>query len=89
VEDDHREQIDLVIDRQDQVINLCEMKYSRAQYALTKQYVSHLNERLEAFRRVTGTTKALHLTMITTYGLKQNKYSGMIQSEVTMSDLFG
>lgn len=89
VEDDHREQIDLVIDRQDQVINLCEMKYSRAQYALTKQYVSHLNERLEAFRRVTGTTKALHLTMITTYGLKQNKYSGMIQSEVIMSDLFG
>ena len=87
-EDDNREQIDLVIDRQDQAINLCEMKYSRAQYILSKQYVNHLNERLETFRRVTGTNKALHLTMVTTYGIKPNKYSGMIQSEVVMDDLF-
>ena len=64
MEDDNREHIDLVIDRQDQVINICEMKYSRAQYVISKQYVNHLNERLETFRRVTGTSKALHLIMV-------------------------
>ncbi|MBO4314506.1 MAG: ATP-binding protein, partial [Prevotella sp.] len=83
-----REQIDLVIDRRDQVVNLCEMKYSRASYEITRQYIERMNERLEAFRAKTSTKKALHITMITTFGIKPNVYSGMVQSEVTMDDLF-
>ena len=47
-----------------------------------------MNERKELFRSSTKTRKALHLTMVTTYGIKSNAYSGMIQSEVTLYDLF-
>lgn len=47
-----------------------------------------MNERMESFRAKTGTRKALHLTMVTTYGTKESMYSGLIQSEVTMDDLF-
>ena len=81
-------QIDLVIDRRDQTINLCEMKFSMGKYEITPQYIRHLTDRRELFRRTTGTSKALHLTMVTTYGIAHNAQSGMIQSEVTMADLF-
>lgn len=81
-------QIDLLIDRHDATVNLCEMKFSVDTYALDKDYAERLNTRKETFRTVTGTKKSLHTTMITTYGLKQNKYSGIVQREVTMNDLF-
>lgn len=81
-------QIDLLIDRRDQTINLCEMKFSQSEYEITKQYDEHLRERAESFRTATKTRKALHLTFVTTYGLKKNIYSGNIQSEVTLDDLF-
>lgn len=82
-------QIDLVIDRRDQTINLCEMKFSLQPFDITPSYMQHLIARRELFRQVTGTNKALHLTMVTTYGVVKNAQYGMIQSEVTMNDLFG
>lgn len=81
-------QIDLLLDRRDQVVNLCEVKFSLAPYELTRDYAMHLLERREEFRRQTRTRKALHLTMITTYGLRHNAYWNDIQSEVTMDALF-
>ena len=81
-------QIDLLIDRNDQVINLCEMKYATTSYTLTKEEEEKLRNRLEIFRRTTQTTKAIHLTMITTYGLTPNMYSNIIQNEITANDLF-
>ena len=88
-EKDHKgAQIDLLIDRKDQVINLCEIKYSTSEYEITKGYNEELQERRELFRRQTKTKKALHLTMLTTYGIKDNPYSGMIQSQITINDLF-
>lgn len=81
-------QIDLIIDRRDQVINLCEMKYSTSEYEITKRYNNEMQERREMFRSVTKTRKALHLTMVTTYGIKNNAYSGMIQSQITLDNLF-
>lgn len=81
-------QIDLLIDRKDQIINLCEMKYSTSEYEITKRYNEEMQERREIFRSQTKTRKALHLTMVTTYGIKDNAYAGMIQSQVTMDDLF-
>lgn len=83
-----REQIDMVIDRNDQVINLCEMKFTRTPFEISRHYIDHMNSRLESFRNATHTNKALHLTMVTTYGVKPGLYSGLIQSEVTMDDLF-
>lgn len=81
-------QIDLLIDRRDQTINLCEMKFSQAEFEITKQYDEHLRERAEKFRSATKTRKALHQTFVTTYGVKKNMYSGNVQSEVKLDDLF-
>lgn len=81
-------QIDLLIDRRDQTINLCEIKFSQSEYEITKQYDEHLRKRIEEFRSVTKTRKALHQTFITTYGVKNNIYKGIVQSEVMLDDLF-
>lgn len=81
-------QIDLLIDRRDQTINLCEMKFSQGEFEITKQYDAHLRERAESFRSATKTRKALYQTFITTYGVKKNMYSGNVQSEVKLDDLF-
>ena len=64
------------------------MKYSINEYEITKQYENEMQKRKEMFRSLSKTRKALHLTMVTTYGVKPNLYSGMIQSEVTINDLF-
>jgi len=81
-------QIDLLIDRKDQVINLCEMKFSINAYSINKKYSENLRNKLGSFRQASQTKKALFLTFITTYGLAQNKYSGMIQNDLTMEVLF-
>ena len=81
-------QIDLVIDRKDGVINLCEMKYSGDEYEVDAAYGKHLKRRAEVFRRETGTRSAIHTTLVTTYGLVRNEHAADIQSVVTMEDLF-
>jgi len=81
-------QIDLLIDRNDHVINICEMKFSNEQYCLDKDTHKSLIHRKSAFANETRTRKAVHLTMVTTYGLVHNEYWNDIQSEVTMDDLF-
>lgn len=81
-------QIDMVIDRRDQVVNLCEMKYSLSAYDITPAYLNHLLERMEAFRTHTGTNKALHLTMITVNGLKPNAQASMVTTSLTAGCLF-
>ncbi|MCL1805920.1 MAG: AAA family ATPase [Clostridiales bacterium] len=81
-------QIDLVIDRADRVINLCEIKFTKGPFEIDRAYDLALRERIEIFRSETKTRKALHLTMITTYGVKPGKYAGVVQSEVNMDELF-
>ena len=81
-------QIDLVICRNDGIINLCEIKYSKDEYEIDVSYGKQLQRRIEVFRRETGTKHALHTTFITTYGLVRNEHSAHVQSEVTMEDLF-
>lgn len=80
-------QIDLIIDRSDQVINICEMKYSDDEFTITKDYEKNLLHKMESFRTETGTEKSLHLTMITGNGLKHNAYAGIIQNEITAKEL--
>ena len=81
-------QIDLVLERRDMVINLCEMKYSINVYAIDRDYDAVLRNKIDSFRRETGTRSSLQLTMITTYGLTKGKYSNLIQNQVTLDDLF-
>ena len=81
-------QIDLVIDRADRVINLCEMKFSEAPYVITKDFEQQLRERMAIFKAKTRTRKSLATTMVTTYGVLRGIHSGIVQSEVVMDDLF-
>jgi hypothetical protein len=81
-------QIDLVIDRADSIINLCEMKFSTKPFTISKDDDLKLRERRETFRDETKTRKALHTTLVTTYGVSRNAYFGEVQSEITLDDLF-
>ena len=81
-------QVDLLIDRKDGVINLCEMKFAAAEYEIKDAEERHARTRKELFKEVTGTKKAVHLTYVTSYGLKRNAHRGIVQSEVTVDDLF-
>lgn len=82
-------QIDLLIDRSDKVINLCEIKYSDSPYTIDKKYMDNLRNKVGLFRRITKTRKGIALTMITSSGLVKNAYSmNGIHSQVTADDLF-
>ncbi|MCL2628595.1 MAG: ATP-binding protein [Oscillospiraceae bacterium] len=81
-------QIDLLISRKDGVINLCEMKYSKHPYEITKSEADALERRKMVFIMETGTKYAIHITMVTTFGLAKKGYFGIAQSEVTADDLF-
>ena len=85
----HGIQIDLLIDRNDQVINLCEMKFQRTPFNITKAYASQLRKKLGIFSEVSKTKKQVFLTMITTYGVTENEYSQtLVDNELTMDALF-
>ena len=81
-------QIDLLLERRDRVINLCEMKFSVNEFIVDKAYDAVLRNKVETFRRMTGCRQSLQLTMITTDGVKKNRYSNFVQSQVTLDDLF-
>lgn len=81
-------QIDLVIDRRDNVINICEIKFSTSEFTIDKKYDTELRNKITAFKRATNTRKAVFLTLITTFGLAQGKYSGNVQNELRMDMLF-
>ena len=81
-------QIDLLIERADRVINLCEIKYSESEYRLAKEENIKMRNRKDDFIDETGTKLSVYSTMITTYGLRSNEYSGGIVAQVTMDDLF-
>lgn len=85
--DDHT-QIDMVIDRADRVVNICEMKFSAGPFLIDKAYDADLRRKIQSLMEHTHMKKNPHLTFITTYGLKQNAYSGHVQNEVCMDDLF-
>ena len=81
-------QVDLVIERGDRVTNLCEMKFASSEYVIDADAAAALREKIAAFKRETGTRNTCHVTFVTTYGVKRNKHSGIVQSEVTLDDLF-
>lgn len=83
-----RAQIDMVIDRNDDSINLCEMKYSTSEFSIDKRYAEILERKIEIFREDTDTSKNLLLTFITTKGIRASKYSYLAQREVSLADLF-
>lgn len=81
-------QIDLLIDRKDDIVNVCEMKHAAGPFAIDKEESERLRHRVELFREQTGTKKSLHLTLVTVEGLKDTKYKWDVQSVITLDDLF-
>ena len=81
-------QIDLLIDRNDDVIDICEMKYYTDEFVMDENEANRINNRILRLREETGTDKAIHAVLVTTKGLKRNAYSDVIQAVVTMPDLF-
>ena len=81
-------QIDLLIDRNDGIIDLCEMKYSSQEYAITESYRNELVRKKMVFAEITKTKRAIHSVMVTTAGLAHNAFYGEVQNEVDMNDLF-
>ena len=77
-------QIDMIIERADHIIHLCEMKFSTDRYAITDNYEMKLRERMGLFRMATKTRK----TFVTIYGVVDGKHKSIVHSEVTMDDLF-
>lgn len=84
--DDEGAQIDLVIDRADRSINLCEMKYSQGEFVVDKAYARELERKREVFRRTTGTRKALFLTLVTTVGVRNNEHAQRLGLQVVTLD---
>ncbi len=81
-------QIDLLIDRNDGIIDLCEMKYSKEEYAITEAYSREMARKASTFSQVSKTHKAVHTVMVTTYGLVPNAYAYDVQNQIVMDDLF-
>jgi uncharacterized protein len=82
-------QIDLLIDRRDQTINLCEMKFSDSEFTIDKQVAAELRHKRNMFRNMTRTRKNVFLTMVTTFGVADNAHAKeLIATSLTIDALF-
>ena len=82
-------QIDLLIDRKDDVINICEMKFYANEFTITADYAKNLRTKKEGLKQVIGTKKMVHLTFITTYGLTSNKHKiDLVDNDFTLEIFF-
>ncbi|MCQ2370312.1 MAG: AAA family ATPase [Paludibacteraceae bacterium] len=81
-------QCDLIIDRKDRVVNLCEIKFCTDVFEIDKAYDAVIRHRMSVLQGTIPKTKNLQFTMVTTFGVKSNMYSGIVQSQVTLDDLF-
>lgn len=88
--DDEKEgtQIDMLMERGDNVVNMCEMKFYSEEYAVTKAYHKKLVHRTNVLAEQVSRKMVIHSTLVTTYGLVQNEYAGDFVNVVTMEDLF-
>lgn len=78
----------MVLDRRDNIINICEMKFSKGEYTITKDYAMALNNKVERFIKSTKNKKTILPTMITTNGVVHNEYWNQIQCDITADKLF-
>lgn len=81
-------QIDLVIDRDDRKICLCEMKFTQGKFFVGRDYAEKVQERIRRTMEFTGNSKPVISVLVTTYGVERNEYSGRFQKVVTLEELF-
>ena len=87
-DDEEGTQIDLLIVRNDKVINMCEIKYYGDKFVVNKDYYHTLLHRLEILSKEISPKLTIHSTLITTFGLTYNEYSGVFSNTITLEDLF-
>lgn len=81
-------QIDMLISRNDNVINMCEIKYYSGPFKVDKEYYTKILRRQEIVSESVSKKMAVHSTLITTFGLVNNEYSGAFINTITLDDLF-
>ena len=82
-------QIDMLIDREDNCINMCEIKYSKSEFEINKNYDTKLRTKVDAYQNDVKTNKNLFVTFITSKGLKENMYkTNLVHNSITLDDLF-
>ena len=82
-------QIDLLIDRDDGIIDLCEMKYSKDKFSLSKDDYNNIKNKRERFASSVKTRKAIQIVLITSFGAQHNEYyNELVQNEIMLDDLF-
>lgn len=86
--DEEGTQIDLILQRNDNVVNVCEIKFTSEEFAVDKGYYRVLLSRPERVRELVSPKMSILSTLITTFGLRRNEYSGAFSNVVTMDDLF-
>ncbi len=83
-------QVDMLIDRADNIINVCEMKFYDAPFTITKRYAVELRNKRAMVRMVAPFKKSIFITMVTCFGIQENSYATeLIQNQVRAVDLFG
>jgi len=87
-EDTDGTQIDMIIERKDNIVNMCEIKFCNDEFAVDNNYHFTLVRRKNLLLEIVSKKTAVHNTLITTYGLKRNEYSGDFIQVITMEDLF-
>lgn len=87
-EDNAGAQVDLLIMRADNIVNLCEMKFYSSEYSIDKDEESKLLHRVEMLKVTLSDKQRVHLTLITTFGLTYGKHSGKVQKVIVCDDLF-
>lgn len=81
-------QIDMIIDRADNIVDVCEMKFTNGLYAINKNYDLTLRERLQTLSEYLPKRKIAHLVFITSFGIKPNEYASVVQESITLDALF-
>ena len=87
-DDEEGTQIDMIIKRKDNIVNMCEMKFYSAEFKVDKKYHAVLINRQELLEREIPSRSVIHNVLITTKGLKYNEYSGFFDNVITLDELF-
>ena len=87
-DDERGAQIDLIIERKDNIVNMCEIKFYGDEFAVDKEHDLLLRRRTALLSAEIGRKQAVSSTLITTFGLKQNEYRWAFSNVITLDDLF-
>ena len=78
----------MIIERRDNVYNMCEMKFDNKSFSVSKSYYEKVLGRIELLGEMIPSNATVHSTLITTFGLTRNEYSGAFVKVITLDDLF-